>query len=281
MQRLKRCARQGVQWLLARGGYELRRLPSLVAGGGGRSLGDGRVVEFLGPTGIGKSTLFGQLRIPSREWMSRAEVEIAANLRYEVLALPGMAPRIYEQLLFAKFREIQALQLDSATKASQARYALNKLLYDAAYRTHRPSRGLVSDDGICHNFAAQLAHCGRQAQDDGEMRQFLAGRALVRLVASPERILAQLRQRHRDTPGVGNDWLGHLGEEGARALVDQSLQHTEAICELFDCYERPILYLDDAAAPHDNQRRILCFLKGLTGEAPSGVTPPDRLRPGP
>ncbi len=224
MPTLRLQARQWFKHWLARAGYELRRLPNLADRVEEVRPSAGRVVEFIGPSGVGKSTLFAQLALCRQDWMVRSEIERDANLSARFLARPGVPAWVYERLMFAKFEEIRELPLSSATKAAQVRYALNKLLADLAMRTRPPARGVITDDGICHNFSLQITQMAEHFQSpeaEAELARFLAGRALIRLAATPERVMHQLRLRHQATPGAGNDWLGHLGEAQARRADDE------------------------------------------------------------
>ncbi|WP_445001024.1 hypothetical protein [Halomonas mongoliensis] len=221
----------------------------------------GLQVELLAPSGAGKSTLYRALRLPRRDWMRAERFEVG---RGALQAPPeGQVGMIYERLLFARLQALQGLPLPPSRKLALVDFFIAKLRYDIAWRRSDYPCGLFCDDGVCHNFSAELAALAEPSPEPEGIAPFLAGRALVRLEVTPEQVMALLALRHRQRPGCGNDWLGHLGEVAARAHVEAELAHAAALEGLFARHGCPRLVLsaDDDLATH--QHRIGTFLARL------------------
>ena len=244
---------------LKHSGFALVRRPPLPRGAPRPTRG--LQVELLAPSGAGKSTLYRALTLPRRDWMRAERFEVGRDAPQ---APPeGQAGKLYERLLFARLQALQALPLPPARKLALVDFFTTKLRHDIAWRLSDYPCGLFSDDGFCHNFSAELAALAEEDPELDGMAALLTGRALVRLDVTAEQVMALLAVRHRQRPGGGNDWLGHLGQDAARAHVEAELAHAAALEGLFARHGRPRLTLsaDDDQATH--QHRISAFLASL------------------
>ncbi|MBF7053193.1 hypothetical protein IOC61_07630 [Halomonas sp. KAO] len=243
---------------LSRSGFALMRTPPLPRGA--PSATHGQRVEMIAPSGAGKTTLYRQLAFHN-EWMRAERILIGRDAFPE---LPGgHVGELYARLLFGSLQALERLPLTPSHKLRLVDYITTTLRHDIAWRSRHYPRGMVSEEGICHNFSAQLAALAAEDPEPPGLAGLLAGRSLIRLETSVERVMAQLASRHRQRPGGGNDWLGYLGEEAALAHVEQELAWGLAVCRLFERHARPVLMLkaEDDLATH--QHRINAFLARL------------------
>lgn len=252
--------------MLQRSGYALVRTPPLPRGAPRAT--QGLQVEMIAPSGAGKTTLYRQLTFTS-EWLRGERIQIGRDAFPE---LPdGDEGELYARLLFGYHRGLEALPLAPGHKLRLMDYATTILRHDIAWRRRHYPCGMISEEGICHNFAAPLAALAGEAPEPPGLAELLAGRSLIRLEISAELDMSHLASRHRERPGAGNDWLGHLGEEAALAHIEQELAWGLAVQRLFERHARPVLTLradDDLAT---QQARINAFLASLAAESRTSI----------
>ncbi len=227
---------------LARRGLEVRNLPrdsdySQVA----MAPTAGKVIEFIGPSGVGKSTVFASLKTHVRDrWLFANTFVLTApaavaNPEFERAVLLIL----YDKMDVLKKASISAWnycnvihQLEDIVKKS--------LLIAAA--TH--PKGYLLDEGIGHYFCEQI-----MAQDHATRKALLGNRHfIVLLAATPEKVAAQRQERQRDqniaTAGLQNpNETDYLSAEVLQKIAKQMVIYKQFAelakthgCEVLELY---------------------------------------------
>jgi hypothetical protein len=215
-----------VNRLLSPFGLHLRRLPR-VADVPEKPGTRGHHVELIGPTGVGKTYLHDRL-LPEieTEWLSWRQVRPLLKEMEEdkpFIDLDGASSALVDDLLAQKKRAIWALDLPVWRKVELLHYVIREMALDIRARARVvPVAGLLSDEGVTHNFATELLrwHEERGRHDpscEEALNHFLRGRSIILLDADDDTILKNLRHRHDEIQGrKQNDLIAYWEE--ARVL---------------------------------------------------------------
>ncbi len=136
----------------------------------------GLTIEFIGPAGVGKSTLFEEIKNHTAgEWYYREKLP-GLKLKEREDVLDG---GLHWKLLFAKALNLDERMLNGFRKTKLMRYFTEVVQYDLYLNNGVSDRGFLLEEGICHNFPKEL----NELPDD-QLRTIMFGRALVYLKPS-------------------------------------------------------------------------------------------------
>lgn len=131
----------------------------------------GRCIEFIGPSGVGKTTLLNQVwHRTAGDWHSRKDIAGARIDRTPDL----IESPIHWRLLLEKSRWVDSSSLSSMQKLKLMQYFTKILVNDVVMREMGWSKGFLLDEGLCHNFSRQIAALG-----ETDFAHIMSGRALV------------------------------------------------------------------------------------------------------
>ncbi len=271
--------------LLVPVGWQLQRVPDRVPLGKTHASA-GHLVELIGPSGVGKSHLYAQLPASLKAgWLSRRCVR--NHVRHSEVPFDDVARpdnELMETLLRWKHENLWAEGISLGRKVKLTDFFTYEMAADAYARQHcLPSCGVLSDEGITHNFTQELLtwYDTRAKHDAGELEQlrfFLQERSIILLDAPEEFIMTNLRRRHVDQQGrVMNDRLAHRQEreiiEGTialRALKRRWIDVAQALGVA-------VLTLDASQDAALNVRQVEGFLRARI-EAGGNGSQPQRTR---
>jgi len=269
-------SKRNVIRLLNWAGYELRKKGSVmeIRDAGELSQTSDLIVEFIGAYGVGKSTLFRSVWPQhEHEWYSRKQLRRhAEHHRFEVFNLPDTRfIHYYEKLLVLKFRNLFQSDWPMSNKVELYDFFKIELGLDMYFSFNKLTRGLFSDDGILHNFAAELLEMMQDATDALELDAFLAHlfnkRALIYLKADPKIIEERLKKRSAKAPGACNDWITYWQtncvSENVAGCIDLVVDRIDRIISAAEKRGSAILRLDEEKGMERNGNEICGFLEEL------------------
>lgn len=250
--------------LLAALGIGVHRLPgSLDLQRRAHSPSAGRVLEFVGPGGAGKTTVFDAAagRLRARWFLTRHALQLAA---------PGPADpaleAIHRRLFFAKTRNAEDYGWDIVTTAEIVRYSALVMEKNLFLMSGRYPRGFALDEGICRFYPEEIP-----ALPPVQAARLLAGRALVMVRPdAPETVMARHAARHAARDGATAD-AGRL-----RARVEKDMRLFDRLAGVARAQGCPVLTLRAEDPCDANAGRVLAFeralLAGALDAAPAGAT---------
>lgn len=172
------------------------------------------VVEFVGPSGVGKSTLFNYFLSQygptgnCRHWRDARK-----HLRPKRTVTPGLLDA-YDFLLRKKIVDLQTRDVDEHTKARLEEFFRGNLDEDR-WLSKSPARGIfLREDGIFHNFTAELL-----AVSNTHLEALTKGRAFVHIDARANVIVSRVMRRESQG-GSRPQYAGKTREEVAAEVND-------------------------------------------------------------
>ena len=171
-----------------------------------------RHIEFIGPAGIGKSTIYAEVKKKAvGNWFYRENLS-------DILGKDGGGDgaELYLQLLHSKIDHLDRYNhLPSYERIRLISFFSNILLRDLAMSNNDPSsRKFLLDEGLCHNFSEELIDLS-----DSDLKMLMAKRAFVFVQARDSKtIVDRIRKRESET---GRKVAYHVGLDD-NALIDLS-----------------------------------------------------------
>ncbi len=161
----------------------------------------GLYIEFIGPAGVGKSTLFEAVKNHTAgEWYYREKLP-GLKLKEREDMLDG---GLHWKVLFAKALNLDERILNGFRKTKLMRYFTEVVLYDLYLNNGVSDRGFLLEEGICHNFSKEL-----NALPDDEFETIMTGRALVYL--KPKNCSTVLNRIKKRSQAGGHTVTHHIG----------------------------------------------------------------------
>ncbi|OQA17233.1 MAG: hypothetical protein BWY63_02470 [Chloroflexi bacterium ADurb.Bin360] len=219
----------------------------------------GWLVEFIGPSGIGKTALFDEMvarRKPEHGWLTPAE----SLCWFDQQPVSAPLHDIYEKLLLLKLQEVSLLAIAPSDKYRLLAFFNENLQLDADLNRLELKAPVVCHDGLFHNFSSCLL--ALDGDDPSGFNRLIQNRAFVHCSASAqliaERILkrnagGQARPHHRDLTEQ------ELSVQSAKVLE----QNSDLVARLKNAGS-PCLDLDMAHETGRNIEAVQHFIDSLT-----------------
>ena len=201
--------------LLDKAGYEIRKLQNSPAEPANtNSASRGTIIEFIGPSGSGKSYLF------EKSWpkLKGCWGRYPERMKVEDYMVPAFAP--YWSLLASAVQGLSHSLLNDYQRAKVLRQLASIIVKDSEIRTQLDRSGFILQEGLFHNFPQQLLQL-----PDSDFQMASAARALILLIpSSPQTIIDRRRAR------VGDG--GHLSTWQSGMSETEQLEEIESRCAI-------------------------------------------------
>ena len=226
------------------------------------------IVELIGPSGIGKSTL---LKALSQSTQSPPWLDLVAAGREELAkprtsATPWAPADLF--LLDRKLTNTLAEQFNVLHRYQHLHNRYNRLHYDVLLRENPRNGVFVDDDHVCHLFTTELVALGQVEPD--LFRTFMAGRAFIFLKLPASQILRNIRARERS--GIGRAGVTGVSDAAILARTQQRLEDSVMLSALVGELGLPQILVDLEEPQADNLQKMIGFLKTLTPRPPAQVS---------
>lgn len=195
-----------------------------------------RHIEFIGPAGIGKSTIYTEVKKKAvGNWFYRENFSSILGKNSG-----GVGAELYFQLLKSKIDHLDRYNLPSYERIRLISFFSDLLLRDLAMSNNdKSSRKFLLDEGLCHNFSEELIDL-----PDSDLEMLMAKRAFVFVQARDSKtIVDRIRKRERETGrkvayhvGLDDDALINLSETSSslfNAFIDRVEVLGVPVCKIF------------------------------------------------
>jgi hypothetical protein len=248
-------------------GLEIRRAPRAVARRI-RSAPPGRVVEFTGMPGVGKSYLMRRcLEALGSSYMTQEEIRVAVNAAdYRDIADPEIRA-LYQELmgyLLSRARECHSQELDLHLQIHRLHFFGNQLksnmLLDAAYPIHA-----LTDEGLVKNFGPSLLELAESGNPGA--RTVLRRRYIIHVEADPELTLSQIRERERYLNRPFETYLGWSREKILNHYAENGPK-SRARVEAMRPWAAGVLRLSRSESTRRNVDAVMALVQSALPEVP-------------
>lgn len=273
LHRIKRKLRSGLNSL----GYDVHRLPvdnSTPEGAfteeslGLARDGTGFIVEFLGPSGVGKTTLHDALvhqRDVGDGWVTVEEY----LSHHDEVGRDGVSLDVTHRMLLEwKLRSVSEAEIPVQDKYQVLDFFHRNLLVDLRINAPDVKACVVWHDGLLHNFSDELRELLQHYPAD--FGALVRNRAVVHCHSTPEQVAAHIMQRQRD--GHIRPQHKGLGETALVAYSAEGLATNAGFVRRLSEHSLACLEVDTADDISENVQRVREFVISLQ----RGMPPRDR-----
>lgn len=258
---LNEAIRKFAKLLLAKSGYELRpltntRTPGLIRNGQ-KNPTRGNVIEFIGPSGVGKTYIFKKARrVIEGHWSIKPErIDDKDHL------VPSFGP--HWRLLEYKTKALSDRNVNDYQRAKLLRYHSSVILRDIMIRTQVDRSGFIVDEGIFHNFSAELMKLSGP-----DFETLASSRAIIIVLPLRPEIIVNRRSLRVDQTGVLRTGHSGLSKHEHMEEIQRSIIRLEETTERAKEFGVPCLRLTAENQIERNVSLVREFARRLAQDMP-------------
>lgn len=215
---------------------------------------EGKIIEFIGPSGVGKSTLYKLTKDRlSCKWNS-----INTLNHCKTSPIHDQTVKLHWELLKSKILAVETIKTSSRAKLGLVNYFTTILTNNIKILGVKNSAGFVLEEGLCHNFFDEL-----NALKSDELSILLKNRNLICVLPRHiDTVVSQIQKRTRET---GQTVFHHSGmsDEDLNTLTKATVEGMVKFISRVNTLKIPIcqLYIEDGIDINCNN--ILDFEKTI------------------
>jgi hypothetical protein len=214
------------------------------------------IVEFIGVSGVGKSTIYSELLSKRNEknWLTRQEFFKICN------ESDGMFEEYflnYEELAKHKLEKIVQRECENWIRLKLCSYFFQVLRENRLIENMRNAHTLVIEEGLVHNFSEELLYLYESRRD--KFREFLKYRVLVYCINTTENIMNNIISRKKEEGFFSGAHLG-LSHDGIIQQTEESVRLKERLVAVLKKENIPVLILQTNDSVEGNAKRVKEFI---------------------
>lgn len=210
----------------------------------------GKIIEFIGPPGVGKSTLYSATKDSlSSVWSNLKLINKLQNNTPE-----EQVAKIHWKLYKDKFNNVDAINTSSLAKLNLMEYFKIVLSNNLKLIQFDNKEGFFLEEGICNNFSSELLQLNKD-----EFFKALGNRFIVCILPhDPKIVVQQIKKR---TSEGGHTVYHHIGldDVALEELTRNEVTNFNTFLNQLKKYDFPVcqLYVEDGLEA--NSKKILDF----------------------
>lgn len=256
-------------------GYDIRKVPRIQKDNPNWS--KGYIIEFIGPSGVGKTTLYNSLIDRYKnDWYTRDQVRQAVEMHPRATDNLGEElEQVYSMLIKDKTINIFKQEDQLSRKSYLLQFTFGEMKLDILAKSGMLNKGLFSDDGITHNFGSEFINYHSSLKDKKTivirkgLEEFFRHRGIILITASPDFIKRNLIKRNQELESKGrddalNNYYRIIGEEGLDKHHSEVIKKKEKMIEIAEIYGGKVLKINvEDASQEIISKRVDEFILGI------------------
>ncbi|WP_445730826.1 hypothetical protein [Mariniflexile sp.] len=214
----------------------------------------GKILEFIGPSGVGKTTLFNLTKDKlCSKWHNLAVIH-----PHKINNADEKLINIHWDILKKKFNYIEFLKSESFIKLKLNDYFNQVLLNNIKLMSIKSESGFFLEEGICHNFSEELI-----TLNDEDLIYILKNRCLIYILSRESmNVVGQIKKRINEGGHTVHHHKG-LNDIQLNTLTKDSIHIFNKFLERIKKFSIPVckLYLEDGL--EENFKKIIDFERSL------------------
>lgn len=216
------------------------------------------LIEFIGVSGVGKSTLYAQLDLKMKNWISIKEYLKYNNSEKNDLWVDELS--LYQQFANINFSSICKSKMLSFDKFRIASYRYGLLRKDIVIYLRKDNAVVITDDGLVHNSNSAFIELYKESPS--LFMELLKNKCFIYCYTNPERLGKQIVKRYEErgfmAPQHKNKSLEELIE-----IQDSLMKEREKLLGIFEKEKIPVLRVDTSDNAEINVKKIYDFVDAL------------------
>jgi len=190
------------------------------------------LVEFIGPAGIGKTTLYNKVHAIANFLHHSNEV---INNNVYSLNTPQ-----HSLLLQNKLQFLFKTAYNTYTVAELINYFTSVILKDITLQFKPTQQGVILEEGICHNFSREL-----QELSINDLNKILHNRVLIYLrPTQPYTVVERIRKRQKQGGHTVSHHQGKTDDELLK-ITENAIVNYDSLVQLVKQFNLPTLIISD------------------------------------
>lgn len=216
-------------------------------------------IEFLGLSGVGKTTLYNEVKAERKDSVKWIE-------RYDFLSfqpkvnIDGSINYMYLKMLESKSENVCISELPVIDKIKLMSFFYQNIQEEVAALLYNKNATLINEDGLFHNFGKEINDIYND--DPKVFYELCKNRAIVFCTNTAENIAEQIRKRNADINAI----RPHHKVASFQELVEIQkplLKETEFFVKFLQEYNVPVLYINTSDDISENARKVNLYIKEL------------------
>lgn len=216
-------------------------------------------IEFIGPSGVGKTTLFSEVikkRKTSDNWTFVKELIPtiqSSNIK-------EYSDEVHLNILTKRINNITTQPFDYIDKIGLLKFYTNNIYEDIIITSENRNYTVIFEDGIFHNFEDELLDLHEDNLKDFKL--LAENRAMVQCFTTKEQITKQINLRLQTTNAIRPVHKGKTKE----ALIEEqfkALKRNEEFTNKLMDLGIPVLKIDTSKNLQDNAKTVSGFINKL------------------
>jgi len=214
-------------------------------------------VEFIGASGVGKSTLYSELRKNKKTWLEVREFmkmnPVNSNIIFD-------RQEIYQRIAALKLELISNQKLEATDKFRIIHWGYRTLIEDTAISRFNQNATVISEEGLLHNFGDVI----ELLSDTNELnlKEIIKNRAIIYCYNSAENIVNHIKNRESTTGRIVSHHKNKTDEELLQ-IIQQELKNKETFVKFLEANQLPVLKINTSQDFQENLNKAIHFIENL------------------
>ncbi|MGK7933889.1 MAG: hypothetical protein AB4041_21005 [Microcystaceae cyanobacterium] len=210
-----------------------------------------KYIEFIGPSGIGKSTLFYEIKeLMVGDWNYNEQIDPVTLMKND----DEFENSFHWELLVKKLKNLEKKEINTFQQIQLMKYFTEVVFRDFVMLNGFYEKGFLLEEGLCHNFAEELAELS-----EPEFVNLMAGRAIIYLIPRKSTtVVKRLRKREIEGGHVVTHHVG-LNNNQLKEITEVSLVNFEKLVSKAKLIGVPICRIFAEDDLSHNRDLVLCF----------------------